>query len=187
MKIRPATVEDAPGMARVIVDTFLASNRGIMSPEALQRRKQTWTYEVSARNWRRAIEEMTEGDSAICIYVAEDEGGQVVGLSLGCPARDETATAEVGEIDVLYVAESHQRRGIGRALAQTTAAHLAGWGMRKLQICTPVANTQARRFYNKLGGRIIGTRDDYDEGEVIPLVIYEWANIQAFIQAGEAE
>jgi ribosomal protein S18 acetylase RimI-like enzyme len=194
MVIRPGRLEDAPGMAHVIVDTFLASNRGLMSDAALERRRQTWTYEVSARNWREVMQGIATGNRLhTCVYVAEGEDGQILGLALGLPAKEEEAalntrensTSEVraGEIDVLYVHLNHQRRGIGRALAQATAAQLTAWGMTKLYICTPDNNVQGRRFYDKLGGTIVGTRDDYDDGELIRLVVYAWDDIQAFIHA----
>ena len=181
MKIRPAIWEDTPAMARVIVDTFLASNRGIMSDAALQRRKESWTYDVSARAWQQVIDEIAQGNrAATSLFVAEDESGEVIGFAMGCPSKDGADADDVGEIDILYVRESHQRQGIGHALAQATAAHLAHAGMTKLHICTPEANIQGRRFYDKLGGRIIGTRDDYDDGELIVLVTYEWEDIRAF-------
>ncbi len=181
MKIRLAKVEDALGMARVIVDTFLSSNRGIMSEEALRKRKEEWTYVVSAGNWKKAIEGIADGAMPLsCLYVAEAETGEIVGLALGGPSKDENDPAEVGEIDVLYVSESYQRKGIGRALARAAAAHLARFGMTRLHICTPTANTEGRIFYDRIGGQVIGTREDYEDGELIPLVVYEWPDMQTF-------
>jgi ribosomal protein S18 acetylase RimI-like enzyme len=191
MKIRLATVEDARGMARVIVDTFLAANRGVLSEEAWQRRKEEWTHEVSARNWEASINEIASGASPNeCIYVAEDETGAIVGLAMGCPSSDESAAKNgglkaIGEVNVLYVSESHQRQGIGRSLVQATAAHLARFGMTKLRIVTPEANTEGRVFYEKIGGHIVGMRADYNDGELIPLVVYEWPDIHIFAATNE--
>lgn len=186
MKIRPARSEDAPAIARVLVDTFLESNRGLMSEEAWQRRKQEWTYEVSARNWRETVEEIEQGASTrLCLFVAEDDAGEVVGLSYACPSKDENDAEDVGELDVLYVQTSHQRQGIGRALVQATAAHLAQVGVQKLHICTPENNIPGRVFYDRLGGRIIGKRDDYEDGELCVLVVYEWDDIHSLIGKSE--
>jgi ribosomal protein S18 acetylase RimI-like enzyme len=181
MKIRLATIEDALPMARVFVDTFLAVNRGVMPEEWMQKRKQMWPYELFAHDYQQVIAEIAEDfRPRTCVYVAEDETGKVVGFSLGCPSKDEEAPEEVGEIDLLYVSENYQRKGIGRALAQAAAAHLARLGMTRLHILTPIDHTQGRSFYDKLGGQVVGTRDDYDDGELITLVIYEWADMQAF-------
>lgn len=177
MRIRLARHEDATAMAHVIVDTFLLSNRGILSDAALRRRKEEWTYEVSARNWQRALAEIAnEVNPHDCIYVAEDQSGEIVGISVGCPSGD--ITGDIGEISALYVRESSQRQGVGRALLLATATHLAGLGMTKLHIRTQIANSQSRHFYEKLGGEMIGTAADDGDGELLPLAIYEWANIQ---------
>jgi GNAT superfamily N-acetyltransferase len=179
MKIRLARRDDAPGMARVIVDTFLSSNRGILSDEALRRRKKEWTYEVSARNWQRALAEIAgEIDSRECVYVAEDENGEIAGVSVGCPSADATESDAIGEVSALYVRERNQGQGVGRALVQATAAYLAQRGMTKLHIRTQAANSQSRGFYEKLGGEMIGTAEDDGDGELLLLVVYEWANIQ---------
>src|SRR5690349_3578129 len=123
MKIRLATVEDAPAMGEVIVSTFLASNQGILSERALQQRTQEWTPEVSARNWARAIHAIDEGEQLhSCIYVAEDETGEVVGLAMGELLGDEEAGEKIGEVHALYVSQKYQRQGYGRALVQATAA-----------------------------------------------------------------
>ena len=192
MKIRPANMDDALPMAHVIVDTFLAANQGIMSEQALQRRKEQWTYEASARDWQETMQAIAQGLSPYtCLFVAEDEGGEVIGFTMGCASKDKDAPQnvpqDVGEIDILYVRKSHQRRGIGRALAQAAAAHLADAGMTKLHICTPKASTEARRFYDRLGGRVIATRDDYDDGELIVLVVYEWRDIRLFADLGKQD
>lgn len=175
-------------MARVIVDTFLETNLGLMSDAAWQRRKDEWTYDVSARDWRETIEDIEKSpEPPMCIYVAEDDGGEVVGFAYACPSKDDDkaenaidAQALIGEIDVLYVRKSHQRQGYGRALAQTAAAYLACRGKTKLHICTPENSVESRRFYEKLGGTIIKTRDDFEDGELAVLVVYEWADIWAF-------
>jgi ribosomal protein S18 acetylase RimI-like enzyme len=180
MKIRPAQVDDAMPMARVFVDTFLGVTRDSMSEEAFQKRKEEWRYEEFAQKWQKTIAEIDGGLTPLsCIYVAEDETGEVVGFALTCPSKDQEEAEGVAELDLLYVLESHQRKGFGRALVKATAAHLAPLGVSRLHILTPVDHTQGRRFYDKLGGRIIGTRDDYDDGELIPLVIYEWTDLPA--------
>src|SRR5207244_2320557 len=128
----------------------------------------------SERNWLRFLGEIVDGTCPRdCAYVAEDEAGEVIGLAVGGPARGD-APEHPGEIRVLYVRESHQRRGFGHRLVQAVAAHLARRGMSALLIGCLAANTPARRFYEALGGRVVGTREFDQEGVMLPEVVYGW-------------
>jgi RimJ/RimL family protein N-acetyltransferase len=179
MVVRVARVEDAPGMARVMVDTYLAAHRGQMPEEAWRKRREEWTYEVSENSWARKLREITEDDRPQeCIYVALDDGGDVAGLAVGGPPRAD-GPEDTGEIHILYVRESHQRRGLGRLLVQAVAAHLAQMGRQKLLIGCLAANAPARRFYEALGGRLVGERDFDEGGVMLPEVVYGWPDLGA--------
>ncbi|MEZ4733056.1 MAG: GNAT family N-acetyltransferase [Caldilineaceae bacterium] len=176
MLIRPAQVTDAPAMGRVMVDTYLTAHHGQMPEEAWQKRKAEWTYDVSARNWARAIAEIDDGNEAECIYVAVTTEGEVVGLAMGHPA----ATAQTGEIGALYVQPAYQSQGIGRQLVQAVAAYLATTGITTLHIAVLAANTPARRFYEAIGGQVVGEREFDEEGFLLPEVVYGWPDIRVF-------
>jgi ribosomal protein S18 acetylase RimI-like enzyme len=187
MVVRLAQVEDAPAMARVTVDTFLSAHRGQMSEEAWMKRKEEWTYEVSERSWARTLREIAEGARPEeCIYVALDEAGAVVGLAVGGPPRAD-GPEDSGEIHMLYVRPSHQGRGHGRRLVQAVAAHLAQRGRHALVIGCLAANAPARRFYEALGGRLIGEREYDEDGVMLPEVVYGWADIRAVVATHSAE
>lgn len=180
MKIRPAHRDDALPMARVFVNTFIDTYHGVMSEEWLQKRRQEWRYELFADDWQKLIDKIAAGNAPrSLIYVAEDTGGEVVGFALTRPSKSETVGDDVAELDLLYINTNRQRQGIGRALVLATAAHLVELGVSTLQILTPVDHAQGRAFYDKLGGRIVGAREDYDDGDRIELVIYEWNDLPA--------
>lgn len=171
--IRRARFSDAPALARIMVDTFLAANREILPPAVLRHRTETWTYAVSQGNWEETLAEIDSGETPqVCIYVAVDAQGTPVGLGLGRPL--DPARPTVGELHLLYVREEVQGQGIGRRLFAAVAAHLADQGMTALQLDTPAASTAARAFYERLGGQMIGTRDELEDGIIIPLVVYSW-------------
>lgn len=180
MIIRPAQVEDAPAMGRVMVDTFLAAHHGQMPEEAWQKRKTEWTYDVSAAGWARTIAEINDGKDAECIYVAVTAAGDVVGLAMGHPA----ATAQTGEIGSLYVSEPYQGQGIGRQLVQAVAAHLATTGITTLHIAVLAANAPARRFYEAIGGQVVGERMFDEEGFLLPEIVYGWPDIYVLLSPG---
>jgi ribosomal protein S18 acetylase RimI-like enzyme len=180
MIIRVAREEDAPAMGRVMVDTYLAAHRDQMPAEAWAKRAQEWTYEVSEQGWARTLREIAaDASSQKCIYVVE-EGGDVVGLIMGGPAETD-GLPQTGEVYALYVQASQQGHGLGRRLVQAVAAQLAQHGMTAVQIGCLAANAPARRFYESLGGRLIGERLFDEEGVMLPEFVYEWADIETLV------
>ena len=174
MMIRPARLEDAPAMGRVMVTTWLATHRDQVSAQALQERLENWTAEDSQRGWEELLIEMAAEDQPDnCLYVALAEAGQVVGLAMGGPARDETQVP-TGEVYVLYVLPEHQSQGHGQKLVRAVAAYLAGLGNKSLYISCLGTNTPTRRFYETLGGRVIGERENGKDGVE---VVFSWPDI----------
>lgn len=187
MVVRVARVEDAPAMARVMVDTYLSAHRGQMPEEVWTKRKEEWTYEVSEQSWARTLRELSEGARPQeCIYVALDAAGEVVGLAVGGSPRA-GGPEDTGEIHMLYVRESHQHRGHGRRLVQAVAAHLAQMGRHALVIGCLTANAPARRFYEALGGRLVGEREFDEAGVKLPEVVYGWPDTRALVATEAAE
>ena len=178
MIIRNAHLEDAPAMAKVMVDTYCAAHRDHMPEEAWQKRKEEWTYAVSERGWTRTLTDIAGDSSQLCVYVAVTEMGEVVGVVVGFPAESDPQT---GEISALYVYPHHQGEGIGRRLVQAVAAHLAKTGITALHIGVLAANTSARRFYEVIGGSIVSERMFDEEGILLLEVVYGWPDIGVFL------
>jgi ribosomal protein S18 acetylase RimI-like enzyme len=88
---------------------------------------------------------------------------------------------------MLYVRERHQRRGLGRRLVQAVAAHLAQRGRHALVIGCLAANAPARRFYEALGGRLVGEREYDEDGVMLPEVVYRWPDTRALLAGGTVE
>lgn len=184
MVIRTAHPDDAPAMGRVMVDTFLAAHRGQMPEEAWNKRKAEWTYEVSARSWESSLQEMVQDSPVLeCIYVAEDESGDIVGLAMGVPSEMQGAGSadQIGEICALYVRQSCQGQGIGKKLVEAVASHLAKGGIATLNIAVLKANAPARRFYEAIGGQLIDEREFDEEGFLLSEVVYGWSDITVLI------
>jgi GNAT superfamily N-acetyltransferase len=167
-------------------ETWLSAHRGQMPEEVWLRRRDEWSEEVSARNWARTLQDIADGASPQdWVYIAIDEvSGEVVGIAMGQPAA-EPAPANTGEINVLYVRESHQGRGLGRRLVQTVAGHQRQLGMTALEIAVLTANAPARRFYEALGGQLAREALFEDYGYLLPEVVYRWDDTQALVLAGD--
>ena len=175
-EVRVAAVDDAPAMGLVMVESFLHAHRGQMPDAAYQKRVDEWTPEVSAAGWARALAALADGNpDRDVILVAEDDGG-LLGLVSGGAAQgaDSPTTCEIG---ALYVHSGHHGRGIGRALLQAAAGQLGDRGFTELHIGVLTANSPARAFYEAMGGREIGQGTDDEEGCLLPLTIYGWADV----------
>jgi predicted ester cyclase/ribosomal protein S18 acetylase RimI-like enzyme len=179
--IRVACLEDAPALAHVLIDTGRATYRRQILDEVLFKQPIDEAYAESERNWQRSLQEIAAGDNPQAqIFIAEDETGVVVGLAMGGPPKQELLPNS-GELYVLYVCESHQRRGVGRALVTAVATHLAQMGLSALVIGCLATNAPARRFYERLGGRVIAEREIDQDGALLREVVYGWDVIQAII------
>lgn len=176
-QIRLAQPADAPGMAGVMVDTWLAAHRGQVPEGQWQRRREEWTYADSERGWRKLLAELADGSNTEdCVYVAVTDEGTVVGVAVGCPAELDLLP-HAAEVSALYVRPTYQGQGLGRQLVAAIVAHQATLGHQALLIGCLVTNAPARRFYEALGGQIVGTRETEDYGFPEPQVVYGWEDI----------
>ena len=177
MIIRLATLADAPGMAQVMVDIWLAAHRGQVPDEQWQRRREDWRYGDSERSWRSLLAEIADGSNTQdCVYVAIRDEGEVVAIALGCLAELDLLP-NAAEVSVLYVHPAAQGQGVGRRLVRAVATHQANLGRQALMISVLTTNAPARRFYEALGGQLIGTRQTEDYGFPEPQVVYGWPYI----------
>jgi ribosomal protein S18 acetylase RimI-like enzyme len=156
MRIREATLSDAVAMSHVIVDSFLTAHRGQIPEEVWNSRRQNWTYEVSAQGWERTLKDIADSTNPQeCVYVAEGNSGEILGLAMAGPDPDTGPTT--GSVYVLYVHPGHQRQGIGRRLVEAVARRLAQQGMTGMTIAVLKANTTFLRGSGRAARR--GTAD----------------------------
>ena len=84
MMIRTAHEADAPAMGYVMVASYMAAHRDQQPAEVWAKRAEEWKPEVSAQGWARTLREIASDErSQHCIYVAVDDGGEIVGLAMG--------------------------------------------------------------------------------------------------------
>lgn len=83
------------------------------------------------------------------LLAARDEGA-IIGLALIIDA----------ELKALAVAESHRRRGIGRALVRCAAAEAARRGITRIEVATAAADISNLRFYQLMGFRMLRVERD---------------------------
>jgi ribosomal protein S18 acetylase RimI-like enzyme len=168
VRIRPASHDDAEAIARVHVQAWHETYRG-MVPDGLIAEQ---TVAGRTERWRAILAE------APIVRVAEDDG-MIVGFG-SAGRRMSQALGTDGEITALYLLDSIKRRGVGRALLTELFAALAAGGFVSVGLWVAVENAAARRFYEVLGGRAAHTREDKRGEYVLQQIAYTWDDVGRF-------
>jgi ribosomal protein S18 acetylase RimI-like enzyme len=169
LKIRVARPSDAAAIARVQVETWHTTFRDSLPEDFLA----GITLEDRTPRWE---EELNRPTRAGFVFVAETAAGEVVGFASGGPERKRDAEFE-GELYAIYILEAFQRRGAGRALTLAVVERLFASGFRSLLIWALEVNDVGRRFYERLGGRVVRTDSVTRGPHTFPTVGYGWADI----------
>jgi ribosomal protein S18 acetylase RimI-like enzyme len=175
MRVRVASVEDAPGIARVHVDTWRTAYRGILPADFLN----ALSYEARTQRW---CENLAQAGPQQFTLVAEDDDGTVVGFAGGGSERDGMPGYD-GEIYAVYVLTQHQRRGIGRQLMGVSARRLMDHGFGAAMLWALEANWRARAFYEALGGQFIGRKAKVVADTPQIEVAYGWPDLALLVSA----
>ena len=171
--LRPAVLADAAAIGAVHVESWRDTYPGLLPDEMLA--------ELSVERWAAMWEELL-GDPGtaenMAIFVAENEG-RIVGIG-GCgPQRDEALAKSgfTGEFGMIYVLRSHQGRGLGRSIMASLARSLVKLGHEKASLWVFRENEGARRFYERLGGVIVGEKAGERSGTVLVDLAYGWSDL----------
>jgi GNAT superfamily N-acetyltransferase len=169
--IRPAQPCDVDAIARVHVDTWRSTYKGIVPDEHLAQ----LSREKRAAMWQKILSDTA---SPSFTYVAESRAG-VIGFSTGGPERGGDATYK-GELWGIYVLEAWQRQGIGRRLTSTVGEELRRCGYNSMLVWV-LKDNPCRAFYERLGGVPAGEKEIQIGGKKLIEVAYGWRDLQALI------
>ena len=158
--VRQARVDDAPQMARVHVDSWRHTYRGLMSdallddPGLLQARELFWIGALTDERWSSNRIALAETGSV-------EADGTVIGIAMSGPAHEPGTTWD-WQLHVLYVEATHHGRGVGAALLD---AVLHPHETATSWVADP--NPRAQAFYRKHGFTPDGhTRTDHGVREI---------------------
>ena len=84
---------------------------------------------------------------------------------------------DAAQIAALYVHQSRRREGLGRGLLQIAVGDLIGRGFERLIIGCLDTNTPGLRFYEHLGGVVVGHVEDEEYGFSSTQVLFGWPDI----------
>jgi GNAT superfamily N-acetyltransferase len=173
MRIRNAVLEDAPALARVRVDAWRETYRGLIPDAYLDE----LSYAENESNFSNRIE---AGERQGCCLVAEDEAGTLLGFAIGGIERS-LNPEYMGEIYAIYLLKEYQRKGVGTALVKAVVQWLLDREMNSMTIWALEQNP-ARKFYEALGGTLIGTKPLVILDAHLTEVGYGWPDIRKLIQ-----
>ena len=173
-RIRAATPADAEAIARIHVQAWVETYRGLV-PDAVidalsvDRNVGMWAAILDSRE--RAV-----------VHVVEAETG-IVGFGSAGDALSE-ALGTTAEVTSVYLIDRVKRRGIGRALFASLMRALLARGHSSAGLWVLVANEGTRRFYEALGGRAGETRVvEGSHGDMIEIA-YVWDDLSQFAAMG---
>lgn len=170
--MRRAQLHDAAAIARVHVDTWRSTYRSIVPDERLD----GMSYERAQKLWEERI---SGPDKRNAVFVAEDDGGSVVGFA-DCGAAREDAGDYESELYAIYVNQSMQREGLGKRLVLSVVQYLKARGFDSMLIWV-LAHNRYRRFYESIGGTRVRTREVNIGGKTLPELGYGWRDMDALI------
>ncbi|NJC24274.1 GNAT superfamily N-acetyltransferase [Arthrobacter pigmenti] len=136
--VRRADPSDAPGMARVHVDTWRETYRGLMSDAVLD--------DPALLNWREKFWAAALTDpmySQNTVAVASHEG-TLIGIAMSGPSLDDGDEAQ--QLYLLYAYAAFHGSGVGRMLLNAVIDQQAP---AALWVADP--NPRAQAFYRKSG------------------------------------
>ena len=168
LQLRPATLADASGIARVHWLGWQATYPGILPSTEIERH----TLANRVTNWHRML--LTPSSTAV-VWVALS-GAEVIGFASGGAFRVEKASPGAaaepsaqltvvndgdgdgdGELNALYLLTAWHGQGIGRRLFAACARDLHAAGFHALR-CWVLHGNPAVGFYERLGGVRQGTK-----------------------------
>lgn len=169
---RPAREADVNEIATVYVETWRNTYAGSLPDKVLL----TMSIGRQAASWAKSIRQGRE-----IVQVAEDSEAGIVAVG-SCGANRSRRANYKGEIYTLYVASDYQNQGIGEGLLASMfeALHAVGHDSAMVWV---LSDNPARFFYETVGGRRAGDRDEKIWGVTLQEIAYGWDDLGAVCTA----
>jgi ribosomal protein S18 acetylase RimI-like enzyme len=180
--IRPAKPEDAASIAHVSVESWRTTYKGIVPDLFLA----SLNEEARTESWQQQL-----ANNANYIFIAQTEiqneiqtGTSIFGFISGGIAReveglDQSTTCD-SELYAVYLLESHQRQGAGRALIRTLATALHAQGHKSMMVQVLEANP-AVHFYQRLGAIPITSQNIQIGSQTLPELVLAWPTLHSLL------
>ncbi|MGV9268208.1 N-acetyltransferase family protein [Kitasatospora sp. NPDC003701] len=136
--VRPARPEDLPRLALLAAE-HAVYERAAPPPADLAARLAVLLFDTAVPRLR--------------CFVADPGDGEPIGYASCAPELSTWDGAEYLHLDCLYLRDGHRGLGLGARLVDAVLTEARRLGLAHVQWQTPPWNTDAIRFYDRLGGR----------------------------------
>lgn len=154
--IRKATKDDVKNLSILKQKVWDETYRGIYSDDIID----NFDYEKSEENFKSII-----NNKKISFYVVEMNEELVGYMDVGVPIRKFDNYEQ--EIGLLYLRKDFQKMGIGKELFALGYNEIKNNGYNKFFISCNKYNTNARKFYEKMGGQLVAEDDDNENKRIV--------------------
>ncbi len=180
IQLRRATVTDAEAIAAIRIEGWRTTYRGMIPDSYLNE----MDMNENVLHWRTILQALPVKEDSLCVYVAVSEDeivGFVSAMKLSEPKLDRD-----GEINAIYIRPQWQRCGIGKRMLHKAARSLQAMGCTSCVIWVIDGNSQARNFYEELGGEILIEQDFSWDGLDLTEVGYGWNDLSVMMASADA-
>jgi ribosomal protein S18 acetylase RimI-like enzyme len=143
---RRATPADAPAIARVRIDSWRTTYRGLI-PDAYLDGMQ---LDPSIAMWDRVL---SAAQATVSIFVATHDD-EVIGFAAGNRLKEPREGLDA-EITAIYLRREYQRVGLGHRLCGLVVDAQRAQGATGMIVWVISGNRAARKFYEQLGGTLL--------------------------------
>lgn len=163
---RQARTEDIPQIARVHIESWQKSFAGIIPQEHLDK--------MSVENRIGKFTQAFAQNSFYQMFVAETSDKKIVGFAdFG---KSHLTGLFDGQLYAIYFLPEFQRKGIGGNLFRLCQKEMAACGFRSMCLDT-LKISPYRKFYEKMGGRVVGEGQHSLAGIEFKTLIYGWDDL----------
>ena len=135
----------------------------------------TFTAEKRVSLWRSVIPNETR------FVLAAFDQSQPVGFVISGPGTENYIEDQDGNLDTIYIAASHYRKGIGRELLARAAEDWLQRGGKTMTVGVLAENMRARSFYESQGARLAKLTTYVWDGHDLPDAIYVFEDLKRLI------
>jgi ribosomal protein S18 acetylase RimI-like enzyme len=166
LKIKKVSEEDLKEVARVYVDSWKTTYRGLVPDGYLD----ALSYKEAEKRWADFLNNENES----FIYIAMDDLEKTIGFAAGKCIDDANFN---GELYALYLLQECRGLGIGRKLVSAIANDFKEKGIASMMVWVMEQNKSGLGFYERMGGKEYIRRKSEFGGMVVDDIAYGWKDV----------